>query len=297
MTRPRPPMARAAPLPPRRHPPRRSTTRPRCSPGSRPSAARTPRAAAADPPAQGGCRRAAGRSTRRDERPGRSNVTPRSRSETHASWPMTTWSSTSTSSRRPAAIASAVRWRSSGDGVGSPRRVVVARARRPRRPAGRRPGTARRPAPATRTRCPRRRGHPLDHVLRVEAEHAELLALEAAHLHEQPVRDVPRRPDGPASRPASPPRSAAPARTPPRAAPPWRRRHPGSPPAPRPWPARAPPRSRAGPAPPRPGPSRSARRSRCPRRRRSAPPPRARRARAGRAARGAARRREVAHGA
>jgi hypothetical protein len=52
--------------------------------------------------------------------PGRSKTTPRSRSETYASWPMTRWSSRSMSSSRPAASASAVRWRSSGDGVGSP---------------------------------------------------------------------------------------------------------------------------------------------------------------------------------
>jgi hypothetical protein len=52
--------------------------------------------------------------------PARSKLTPRSRRLTQVSCPMTTWSSTSTSSRRPAAIASAVRWRSSGEGVGSP---------------------------------------------------------------------------------------------------------------------------------------------------------------------------------
>ena len=40
---------------------------------------------------------------------GRSNATPRSRSETYASWPMTRWSSSWMSSRRPAASASAVR--------------------------------------------------------------------------------------------------------------------------------------------------------------------------------------------
>ena len=50
----------------------------------------------------------------RAARAGRSNATPRSRSETYASWPMTRWSSRSMSSSRPAASASAVRWRSSG---------------------------------------------------------------------------------------------------------------------------------------------------------------------------------------
>ena len=42
------------------------------------------------------------------------------------------------------------------------------------------------------------RRHALDDVLRVEAQHPELLALEAAHLEEQAVRDVARRPDRPA---------------------------------------------------------------------------------------------------
>ena len=45
--------------------------------------------------------------------------------DTQASWPMTRWSSTSTSSSRPAASASAVRWRSSGRRRRVARRVVV----------------------------------------------------------------------------------------------------------------------------------------------------------------------------
>ena len=50
----------------------------------------------------------------------RSNAIPRSRSETYTSWPTMRWSRSAMSSSRPAASASAVRWRSSGDGVGSP---------------------------------------------------------------------------------------------------------------------------------------------------------------------------------
>ena len=64
------------------------------------------------------------------------------------------------SRRRPAASASAVRCRSSGDGCRIARRVVVDEDHaRPRR-AGRRRGTARRPGPATTTRCPGRRSRP-----------------------------------------------------------------------------------------------------------------------------------------
>ena len=77
---------------------------------------RSPRAAAGRPRAVR--RHSVGRG--RPPLDGRSKATPRSRSETYASWPMTRWSSSWMSSSRPAASASAVRCRSSGDGVGSP---------------------------------------------------------------------------------------------------------------------------------------------------------------------------------
>ena len=141
--------------------------------------------------------------------PCRSNATPRSRSDTQASWPMTTWSRTSTSSSRPAAIASAVRWRSSGLGVGSPDGWLWHED-----DAGRvEPDGVAEQLPDPH----QRRGdvahvdgrHALDDVLRVEAQHPQLLALEAAHLDEQAVRDVARRPDRPA--PGRPVRDRPPA--------------------------------------------------------------------------------------
>ena len=153
--------------------------------------------------------------------PARSNVTPRSRSETHASWPITTWSRTSTSSSRPAAIASAVRCRSSGLGVGSPEgwlwtSIDAARVEPD--------GVAEQLAdPDQRRRhvADVDRRHPLDDVLRVEAEHPELLALETTHLDEQPVGDVARRADRPLSGRPVRDRPAPELERRPRASPPW----------------------------------------------------------------------------
>ena len=95
---------------------------------------------------------------------------------------MTTWSSTSTSSSRPAAIASAVRWRSSGLGVGSPDGWLWTRTT----PRGVEPdGVAEQlPDPHQRRRdvADVDVRDALHDVLRVEAQDPQLLALEAAHL-------------------------------------------------------------------------------------------------------------------
>ena len=103
------------------------------------------------------------------------------------------------SSRRPAASASAVRWRSSGDGVGSPdgwlwTRITPAALSR----------TASRNSSPTRTSEARDVAlvdgrDPEDVVLRVEHHDPQLLALEAAHLEDQPVGDVVRAADRPAA--------------------------------------------------------------------------------------------------
>ena len=104
------------------------------------------------------------------------------------------------SSSRPAASASAVRCRSSGDGVGSPdgwlwTRMTPAALSR----------TASRNSSPTRTSDDAHvalvdRRHAQDVVLRVEQDDPQLLALEAAHLEDQPVGDVARTADRPAAR-------------------------------------------------------------------------------------------------
>jgi len=136
---------------------------------------------------------------RRPGLPGRSNETPRSRSDTNAACPITTWSSRSMSSRRPAASASAVRCRSSGLGVGSPLGWLWTRM-----------------TPAAFVRTASRielahadegggdvalvDGHHLeDDVLRVQEDHPQLLALVGTHLDHQALRHVPRGPDGPSA--------------------------------------------------------------------------------------------------
>ena len=113
---------------------------------------------------------------------------------------MTTWSSTSTSSSRPAAIASAVRCRSSGLGRRVARRVVVAQHdARCVQPHGvpeqlADPNQGRRDVADVDGRDAQ------DDVLRVEAQDAQLLTLEAAHVDQQAIRDVTRRADRPATR-------------------------------------------------------------------------------------------------
>src|SRR6266566_773096 len=100
------------------------------------------------------------------------------------------------SSSRPASASSAVMRRSSPDGVGSPLgwscttstaapyRVAIDFADANRRP-GQIPDIY--------------RGQRGDHVLGVEHRHAQLLALEATHGGEQPLRDVARRANDPAT--------------------------------------------------------------------------------------------------
>ena len=104
------------------------------------------------------------------------------------------------SRRRPAASASAVRWRSSGDGVGSPEGWLWTRIDAGRvQPDG---------VPEQLADPDERRRHVAlvdrrdaeDDVLRVEEHDPQLLALEAAHLEHEPVRDVARRADRPARR-------------------------------------------------------------------------------------------------
>ena len=104
------------------------------------------------------------------------------------------------SSSRPAASASAVRCRSSGDGVGSPdgwlwTRITPAALSR----------TASRNSSPTRTSDDADVAlvdgrHAQDVVLRVEHHDPQLLALEAAHLEDQPIGDVVRAADRPARR-------------------------------------------------------------------------------------------------
>ena len=191
---------------------------------------------------------------------------------------------------RPAASASAVRWRSSGDGVGSPDGWLWTRIR----PRGVQPdGVAEQLADADE----RRRdvalvdGRDPEHdVLRVQEHDPQLLPLEAAHLEQQPVGDVARRADRPAAgRPVGqqPPAELergdqlgglrrADARAGRRAR--------------RPSPGRDRSARHAAPARPRRGRPPTGRARRSPTAARSAPRPRGRRRRAARAARGAARR-------
>ncbi len=102
------------------------------------------------------------------------------------------------SSRRPAASASAVRWRSSGRRCRIARRMVVDEDQPGRVEPD---GVAEQLADADQ----RRRHvalvdgrHAEDVVLRVEQDGPQLLALEPAHLEDQPVGDVVRAADGPA---------------------------------------------------------------------------------------------------
>ena len=175
------------------------------------------------------------------------------------------------SSRRPAASASAVRWRSSGDGRRVARRVVVDEDHA----GGVEPD---RVAEQLADADQRRRDVALvdgrdaqDVVLRVEHHDPQLLALEPAHLEDQPVGDVVRSADRPAA-PASRPSGGVRARTRRRAGRPWPRRPRGPPRAPAP--SRGPARSgrRAGPARRRRGRPRTARACPSPTAARSAPP-------------------------
>ena len=102
------------------------------------------------------------------------------------------------SSRRPAASASAVRCRSSGDGVGSPDgwlwTRMIARGVEPDGVAIELadPDEARADVALVDGRDAQ------DGVLRVEQDDPQLLALEAAHLEDQPLGHVAGRPDRPA---------------------------------------------------------------------------------------------------
>ena len=113
------------------------------------------------------------------------------------------------SSSRPAASASAVRWRSSGEGVGSPRRVVVDEDHAGRVEPDRVAEQLADPDQRRRHVALVDRRDPQHDVLRVEEDDPQLLALEAAHLEDEPVGDVAGRADRPA--PGRPVREQPPA--------------------------------------------------------------------------------------
>ena len=140
---------------------------------------------------------------------------PSARRLTQRPRPMTRWSSSSMSSRRPASASSAVMRRSSPDGVVSPLGMVVGHD--DRRGAGP-DGVAIDLADADRRAGQVAAVHrPLrgDDVLGVEQQDAQLLALERAHGIDERLGDVGRRADQSTGRPASFAPGAARARRPP----------------------------------------------------------------------------------